>query len=46
LKNIQILWCFFKYIYLPLKIYSYILIYIKIPSKYIAMPSLHNFGVR
>jgi hypothetical protein len=25
LKNIQILWCLLKYIYLPLKIYSYIL---------------------
>jgi hypothetical protein len=35
-----------KYIYLPLKIHSYILTYIKIPSKYIVKPSLHTFGVR
>jgi hypothetical protein len=32
-KKIQILWCFFKYIYLSLKIHSYVLIYIHIPSK-------------
>jgi hypothetical protein len=58
LKNIQILWCLLKYIYLPLKIHSYILhtlkyfpntflyfTYINIPSKYIAIPSLHTFGI-
>jgi hypothetical protein len=44
LKNIQILWCLLKYIYSPLKTHSYILVYIKIPSKYIAIPSLHIFG--
>jgi hypothetical protein len=38
LKNIQILWYLLKYIYVSLKIHSYILIYIKIASKYIAIP--------
>jgi hypothetical protein len=38
-KNTQILWCLWKYIYLPLKIHSYVLIYICIPSKYITIPS-------
>jgi hypothetical protein len=38
-KYIQILWCLLKYIYLPLRMHSYILIYILIPSKYITMPS-------
>jgi hypothetical protein len=38
-KNIQILCCLLKYIYLPLKIHSYVLIYIHIPSKYITVPS-------
>jgi hypothetical protein len=28
-----------------IKIHSYILIYIKMPSKYIAIPSLHAFGI-
>jgi hypothetical protein len=45
IKNIQILWCFLRCIYLPLKIHSYISIYIKIPFKYIAIPSLHTCGV-
>jgi hypothetical protein len=38
-KKIQILWCFFKYIYLSLKIHCYVLIYIRLPSKYIIVPS-------
>jgi hypothetical protein len=44
-KKIQILWCFLTYIYLPLKIHFYVLIYIHIPSKYITIPSknLTNF---
>jgi hypothetical protein len=46
-KYIQILWCLLKYIYLPLRIHSYILIYILLPSKYITMPSksLHTFDL-
>jgi hypothetical protein len=36
-KKIQLLWCLLKYIYLPLIIHSYILIYIKLPSKYITL---------
>jgi hypothetical protein len=39
IEDIQIFWCFLKYIYLPLKIHSYVLIYICIPSKYIILPS-------
>jgi hypothetical protein len=36
------LWCLSN----TLKIHFYILICIKISSKYIAIPSLHTFGVR
>jgi hypothetical protein len=36
---IQIFWCLLKYIYLPLKIHSYVMVYICIPSKYITIPS-------
>jgi hypothetical protein len=38
-KYIQIVWCFFKYIYLALRIHSYVLIYILIPFKYTTIPS-------
>jgi hypothetical protein len=38
-KKIQILWCLSKYIFLPFKIHSYVLIHIRIPSKYITIPS-------
>jgi hypothetical protein len=53
LKNIQILWCLFKYIYLPLKIYSYILHTLKylpntlqylhyIPLVYFTIPLIYS----
>jgi hypothetical protein len=53
LKNVQILWCLLKYIYLPLKIQSYILIYIKylpntlqylhyIPLVYVTIPLIYS----
>jgi hypothetical protein len=38
-KKIQILWSLLKYIYLSLKIHCCVLIYIRIPSKYIIVPS-------
>jgi hypothetical protein len=38
-KYIQILWCLLKYIYLPLRIHSYVLIYIPTRPKYITVPS-------
>jgi hypothetical protein len=38
-KNIETLRCLLKYIYLPLKIHSYVLIYIHIPSNHITIPS-------
>jgi hypothetical protein len=38
-KCIKILWCLLKYIHQPLKIHSYVLIYIHIPFKYITIPS-------
>jgi hypothetical protein len=45
-KKIQILWCLFKYIYLSLKIHCYVLIYIRIPSKYIVViKTLHTFDI-
>jgi hypothetical protein len=38
-KKIQILWCLLKYIYLSLKTHFYVLIYIRVPSKYVIVPS-------
>jgi hypothetical protein len=42
-KKIQIHWCLLKYIYLSLKIHYYVLIYIRVPSKYVPSKNLTYF---